>query len=77
MHDAITAERLGVPGVGLMTSAFVDGAEFMARACGWPDFAFAVIDHPVSSATDEQLAERAEATLAQAEILLFESGKAG
>ena len=49
----------------------------MARACGWPDFAFAVIDHPVSSATDEQLAERAEATLAQAEILLFESGKAG
>ena len=49
----------------------------MARACGWHGFAFAVIDHPVSSATDEQLAERAEATLAQAEVLLFANGKAG
>ena len=60
MHDAITAERRGTPAVGVMTSGFVDAAEIMARACGMPGYEFVVIEHPVASATDDELRVRAE-----------------
>lgn len=46
-----------------MTRMFVDAAELMARVLGIPDYPFAVIDHPVSSATDAELAARARATM--------------
>lgn len=42
-----------------MTTAFVDAARTMAAALGVPDHPFAVIDHPVSSATDAELEARA------------------
>ena len=71
MHDAITAERRGTPAVGVMTSGFVDAAEIMARACGLPGYRFVVIEHPVASATDDQLRERAVVAVeAGVEILL-------
>ena len=44
-----------------MTTAFVDAAETMAGALGKADYPFAVIEHPVSSATDEGLEARARA----------------
>ena len=54
-----------------MTARFVSAAELMARVLGVPGFRFAVIDHPISSASDEELAARARATIEQArEILL-------
>ena len=58
--------------MGVMTSAFVDGAEIMARACGLPGYRFAIIDHPVASATDDELRQRAATLLVQATELLFE-----
>jgi hypothetical protein len=42
-----------------MTTRFVSAAEMMSRVLGMPGYAFAVIDHPVSSATDLELADRA------------------
>ena len=60
------AERLGVPAVAVMTERFVSAAELMSRVLGMPGYAFAVIAHPVSSATDNELAERARQTIAQA-----------
>ena len=39
-----------------MTERFVSAAEMMSRVLGMPGYAFAVIDHPVSSATDDGLA---------------------
>jgi len=60
-----------VPAVGVMTSAFVDGAELMAHACGAPDYRFAVIEHPISSATDAELLERAGEIVRQAEELVL------
>ena len=54
-----------------MTSRFVSAAELMARVLGMPDYPFAVIDHPISSASDQQLAERARATIEQARRLLL------
>lgn len=48
-----------------MTTNFVSAAELMARVLGMPGYAFAIIDHPVSSATDAALRERAIAALKQ------------
>ena len=47
-----------------MTVNFVSAAELMSRALGADDYPFAVIDHPVSSATSAELLARAEATVA-------------
>ena len=60
-----------MPAVGVMTSRFVSAAELMARVLGMPDYRFAVIEHPISSASDQQLAERARATIEQARKLLL------
>jgi hypothetical protein len=53
-----------------MTTRFVSAADLMSRVLGMPGFAFAVIDHPVSSAPDEALAAMAQATIDQARALL-------
>lgn len=71
MHDAIIAERLGVPAIGVMTTRFVTAASLMSRVLGFPDYAFVVIDHPVSSASDDTLAAHAKATIDQAGKLLL------
>ena len=67
----MTAERLGTPAVGVMTSTFVDGAELMARALGVPGYPFAVISHPISNAEDAELEAKARATAEQAARLLL------
>ena len=54
-----------------MTTQFVTAAQTMGRVLGLPGYAFAVIDHPVSSATDAALRERAKAALAQGAPLLL------
>jgi hypothetical protein len=43
----------------------------MCRVMGMPDYKFAVIDHPLSSASDADLAHYARATLEQARRLLI------
>ena len=53
-----------------MTTRFVSAAELMSRVLGMPGFAFAVIGHPVSSATDKELADMARATIEQSRDLL-------
>ncbi len=45
--------------MAIMTTRFVGAAELMARVLGMPDYKFAVIDHPVSSASDAELEARA------------------
>ena len=54
---------MDTPGVGVMTSEFASAAELMAQVLGMPGYKFAIIDHPVSSADDKGLEERARATL--------------
>ena len=56
-----------------MTSRFVSAAELMCQVLGMPDYKFAIIDHPISSASDEQLAEYARATIEQARQLLLKN----
>ena len=70
MHDAVIGERLGLPSVGIMTSNFVSAAELMARALGAEGTRFVVIDHPISSATPEDLAARARKAVAESVEIL-------
>jgi hypothetical protein len=56
-----------------MTTRFVSAAELMCRVLGMPDYKFATIGHPISSASDEQLAEFARQTIEQARGLLLRS----
>ena len=67
----MTAERLGVPAMGVMTERFVSAAELMARVLGMPGYEFAVIGHPVSSASDDGLREMARVALVASERLLL------
>ena len=60
-----------MPAVGVMTTRFASAAELMSRVLGVPDFRFAVIDHPISSASDELLEGYARATIAQARQILL------
>jgi hypothetical protein len=57
--------------MAVMTARFASAAEMMRRVLGVPDYEFAVIGHPISSASDAQLAEYARATIAQARRLLL------
>ena len=54
-----------------MTTRFVSAAEMMCRVLGMPDYKFAVIGHPISNASDEQLADYARGTIEQARRLLL------
>ena len=54
-----------------MTTRFVSAAALMSRVLGMPDYAFAVIEHPVSSATNDGLRACARATMDQARKLLL------
>jgi hypothetical protein len=74
LHDAVTAERLGVPAIGVMTERFVSAAELMSRVLGMEGYEFAVIPHPVSSASDDDLKAMAGRTLAQIQRLLLRPG---
>ena len=56
-----------------MTEPFVSAAALMCRVAGMPDYKFVVIGHPISSASDEQLAEYARATIGQARHLLLQA----
>ena len=54
-----------------MTTRFTSAASMMAKVLGHPDYAFAVLPHPLSSADDAALRVMAEATLADARRLLL------
>lgn len=70
MHDAVIGERLGLPSVGIVTTAFVSAAELMARVLGAGDYRFAVIDHPLSSATPAELSTRARYAASMSDAIL-------
>ena len=59
MHDAIETELLGIPSTVLTTKPFVSQAHAMSRMRGDPDYGLAIIDHPIVTLNDAELAERA------------------
>jgi hypothetical protein len=60
-----------VPAIGVMTARFASAAQMMCRVLGLPDYKFVTIGHPISSASDEQLADYARTTIEQMRHLLL------
>ena len=54
-----------------MTTMFVSAADVMARALGAEGYRYVVIDHPISSASTEALAERARKAAAESAAILL------
>jgi hypothetical protein len=54
-----------------MTSMFASAADMMARALGAEGYRYIVVDHPISSASVEELAARARKAAAEAAALLL------
>ena len=63
--------------MAVMTTRFVSAAELMARVLGFPGYRFAVIAHPISSASDDALRDMAAAAVGQARDLLLDGSVAG
>ncbi|MED5551232.1 MAG: hypothetical protein VX785_00850 [Actinomycetota bacterium] len=60
-----------MPAMSVMTSAFADAAELMARVQGVPLHPFAVIEHPIASADDVGINARAQEAVEKAvEVLV-------
>jgi hypothetical protein len=57
--------------MAVVTARFVSAAELMADVLGFPGYQFAIISHPISSATDDALRELAVVASTQARRLLF------
>lgn len=65
MHDAIELEARGIPTAVIVTSEFVREAKVQRAALGMTDVVPVVIEHPLSSLTDGEIASRAAAALPQ------------
>ena len=65
MHDALAAERRGIPAAAVMTDRFVVTAEAVIELNGLADYPFVVIPHPIASDSDGELKAKAEASVAR------------
>jgi hypothetical protein len=67
MHDTVKLESRGRPTAVIVTREFVLEAETQRDALGMTRLEAVVIDHPLSSLTDEEIARRIEQALPQVE----------
>ena len=65
MHDAVALEQRGVPTAVVVTSDFVVEARTQIDALGMANLAPAIIDHPLSTLSDEDIEGRAEQAFEQ------------
>ncbi len=54
-----------------MTTRFVTAAELMSRVLGMDGYKFTIIEHPIASATDDELRAMAAATMRDVQKLLL------
>ena len=59
MHDGIGLEAAGRPTAVIITSEFLHEAEVQRDALGMHDLAPVVIDHPLSTLSDNEIEKRA------------------
>ena len=66
MHDGINLEQRDVPTAVIVTGVFEHEARMQREALGMEALQPVVITHPLSTLTDQQIAERAAEAAAQA-----------
>lgn len=67
MHDTVMLESRGRPTAVIVTTEFVLEAETQRDALGMAGLDAVVIDHPLSSLREEEIARRIEQALPQIE----------
>jgi hypothetical protein len=65
MHDGISLESLGVPTAVIVTTEFLREARVQREALGMTGLVPVVIQHPLSSLSDEEIRGRAAQALEQ------------
>lgn len=70
MLDGILLERRGIPAAVLCTDLFVPNGEAIAEAHGAPGYPFALVPHPLASASPAELARKAKEVLPEVLRLL-------
>jgi len=73
VHDGITFEQYGKPGLVLCTHPFDPTGRMIAKTLGMPDFRYALVDHPIGSAGIEGLQARALDAYEQGKLILLGS----
>jgi len=63
MHDSVDLEARGLPTAVIVTSEFLLEARTQRDALGMTALEPVVIAHPLSSLTDEEIGQRAQAAL--------------
>ena len=66
MHDGVTLETAGRPTAVIVTTEFVHEAEVQRAALGMTELVPVIIDHPLSTLTEDELNLRAESAAKQA-----------
>ena len=72
MHDALAAERRGIPAAAVMTDRFVATADAVIELNGLATYPYVVIAHPIASDSDAELRAKAEASIARIVAVLTE-----
>ena len=62
MHDIVNLESVGIPGVFVASTEFVDAAIAQSRALG-ADPAAVFVPHPIQDRTDDELRALADAAI--------------
>lgn len=70
LGDAIKMEIAGVPSTVLISDVFIGNIASFAVAMGMPGYHCAVVPHPVSSKSDEQIAQYAASVVDQVAVQL-------
>jgi len=70
MHDSVMLEAAGRPTAAIVTTEFKLEAETQRDALGMTGLDAVIIDHPLSSLTDDEIGERVEQALGQIERVL-------
>ena len=63
MLDGILLEQRGIPAAVICTDLFVPNGRATAKAHGAPDYPFALVPHPMASASPTELARQAKEVL--------------
>ena len=77
MHDAIEFEKRGIPAVPVLTAPFLSEARRKAAYMSYPNLQLAVVDHPFSALTRDEIRARAAQALPQIVRALFGQAQQG
>jgi hypothetical protein len=63
--DGTIFEKRGIPAATIVTAPFVRAADAMAKRHDFPDYKYAMMQHPIGNLKQDQIRERAEQVLPQ------------